>query len=134
MSPSPSPRSNHMPDLTPHQFAAERTAGQQRLIDADHLGIKRFLRLDAAAYEDASDSDGLDAPTKELLGLTASAVLRCDDCIRYHIEQCVKLGLSKIKITEALHIALVVGGSIVVPHARRALLYLDQFAQQHDPS
>ena len=112
-----------MPDLTPHQFSAERTKGQQRLLDADHLGIKRFLRLDAAAYEDATADGGLDAPTKELLGLVASAVLRCDDCIR--------LGLTKKQVEDAMHVALVVGGSIVVPHARRALLYLDTFAEQH---
>ncbi|TVQ75321.1 MAG: carboxymuconolactone decarboxylase family protein [Phycisphaeraceae bacterium] len=119
-----------MPDLTPHQFSAERTKGQQRLLDADHLGIKRFLRLDAAAYEDATADGGLDAPTKELLGLVASAVLRCDDCIRYHIEQCIRLGLTKKQVEDAMHVALVVGGSIVVPHARRALLYLDAFAEQ----
>lgn len=120
-----------MPDLTPHQFSADRAQGQQRLLDADHLGIKRFLRLDAAAYEDATAEGGLDATTKELLGLVASAVLRCDDCIRYHIEQCIRLGLTKKQVEDAMHVALVVGGSIVVPHARRALLYLDAFAEQH---
>ena len=108
-----------------HEFRAHRAAGQARLQGAGHLGINRFLRLDTAAYEDASASGGLDAPTKELLGLVASAVLRCDDCISYHIEQCVAAGLTKAQIEDALNIALVVGGSIVIPHARRGVLFLD---------
>lgn len=109
-----------------HQFRAQRAAGQARLQGAGHLGINRFLRLDSAAYEDSTSSGGLDAKTKELLGLTASAVLRCDDCINYHIEQCVAAGFSKAQIEDALNVALIVGGSIVIPHARRGLLFLDE--------
>jgi AhpD family alkylhydroperoxidase len=109
-----------------HEFRAQRAAGQARLQSADHLGINRFLRLDTAAYEDATAKGGLDAPTKELLGLVASAVLRCDDCINYHIEQCVGLGMTRAQIEDALNVALVVGGSIVIPHARRGLLFLDE--------
>jgi AhpD family alkylhydroperoxidase len=64
--------------------------------------------------------------TKELLGLTASAVLRCDDCIAYHIDQCVKAGVTDEELWEALDIALIVGGSIVIPHLRRAVEFLDE--------
>lgn len=108
------------------EFKASRTAGQQRLEGVDHLGVKRFLRLDGAAYEDSSAAGGLDPKTKELLGLVASAVLRCDDCINYHLEQCVKTGSTVKQIEDALNVALVVGGSIVIPHMRRALLTLDE--------
>jgi AhpD family alkylhydroperoxidase len=85
------------------------------------LVTKRFFRLDGQTYEDGA----LPAKTKELLGLTASAVLRCDDCIAYHIDQCVKAGLSDEEIWEALDVALIVGGSIVIPHLRRGIEFLD---------
>lgn len=75
-------------------------------MDADHLGVKRFLRLDTAAYEDGA----LPGRTKELLGLVASAVLRCDDCINYHLEQCVNAGYGKDELVDALNVALIVGG------------------------
>ena len=110
---------------TPAEFDAARVAGQARLQAADHLGVKRFLTLDTQAYADRSASGGLDAPTKELLGLVASAVLRCDDCINYHLTKCVEHKLTKRQIEDALNVALIVGGSIVIPHARRALLFLD---------
>ena len=85
------------------------------------LVTKRFFNLDGKAYEDGA----LDAATKELLGLSASAVLRCDDCIAYHIDRCVELGCSDEQIIETLDIALIVGGSIVIPHLRRAYEFLD---------
>ena len=75
-----------------HEFREERAALQERLEATDHLGIKRFLSLDTAAYRDSSGDGGLAAETKELLGLVASAVLRCDDCINYHLDRCVSLG------------------------------------------
>ena len=87
----------------------------------DHLEMKRFMRLDAAAYEDAA----LPGRTKELLGLVASSVLRCNDCIDYHLEQCVRQGWSRQEIEDALNVALVVGGSIFIPHLRHALQSLD---------
>ncbi len=107
-------------------FHARRERGQRALLDADHLGIKRLLRLDAAAYEDATADGGLDTRTKELLGLVASAVLRCDDCITYHVEQAVRQGWTRREIAEALNVAMIVGGTIVIPHARRALLVLEE--------
>jgi len=116
-----------MPRRTIQEFRAERAKGQSALLAADHMGLKRFLRLDSATYEDGA----LDGRTKELLGLVASAVLRCNDCIDYHLEQCVKLGYSKDQIVDAINVALVVGGSIVIPHARHAMLSLDElFAEK----
>ncbi len=83
---------------------------------------KRFFRLDGQTYE----AGALDAKTKELLGLVASAVLRCDDCIAYHIDQCVRAGCTDEELWETLDIALIVGGSIVIPHLRRGVEFLDQ--------
>jgi len=85
------------------------------------LVTKRFFRLDGQTYEPGA----LSAKTKELLGLTASAVLRCDDCIAYHIDQCVNAECSDQEIWEALDVALIVGGSIVIPHLRRGIEFLD---------
>ncbi|MDX2016658.1 MAG: carboxymuconolactone decarboxylase family protein [Planctomycetota bacterium] len=85
------------------------------------LVTKRFFTLDGQAYQ----AGALDVRTKELMGLVASAVLRCDDCIAYHIDQAVKSGASDEQIFETLDIALIVGGSIVIPHLRRAVEFLD---------
>ena len=116
-----------MPRRTISEFRAYRAKGQEALLAADHLGLKRFLRLDSATYEDGA----LDARTKELLGLVASAVLRCNDCIDYHLEQCVKAGFSREQLVDAMNVALVVGGSIVIPHARHAMLSMDElFAEK----
>lgn len=86
------------------------------------LVTKRFFSLDHQTYTDGA----LPVKTKELLGLVASAVLRCDDCIAYHIDQCVKIGCSDEEIWESLDVALIVGGSIVIPHLRRGIEFLDQ--------
>ena len=83
---------------------------------------KRFFRLDGQAYEDGA----LPARTKELLGLVASMVLRCDDCIAYHIDRCVQLDVSDEELWESFDIALIVGGSIVIPHLRRGVEFLDE--------
>ena len=115
---------------TLEEFRAERAEGQARLMDADHLGVKRFLRLDTAAYEDGA----LPGRTKELLGLVASAVLRCDDCIDYHLEQCVKAGYGTDELVDALNVALIVGGSIVIPHFRRAMFTIEQLLAERDAS
>jgi GAF domain-containing protein len=87
--------------------------------------MKRFFSLDGQMYREGA----IDSATKELLGLVASAVLRCDDCIKYHIMQCVEYDVSSQKIQEALGIAMMVGGSIVIPHARRAFKFLDTIIQ-----
>jgi AhpD family alkylhydroperoxidase len=102
-------------------FRAFRAEMNERLIDSNHLGIKRFLALDTQAYQDGA----LDERTKEMLGLAASLVLRCDDCVTYHLERCVGLEASRDQCLEVFNVALVVGGSIVIPHLRRALRTLD---------
>jgi len=83
---------------------------------------KRFFTIDTKVYE----TGALDVKTKELLGLSASMVLRCDDCIAYHIDQCVNAGASDEELFETFDIALIVGGSIVIPHMRRAVEFLDE--------
>ena len=102
-------------------FRAYRERMNERILGAEHLGIKRFFNLDTKAYEDGA----LPATTKELLGLVASAVLRCNDCIDYHLIQCVELGFSDEELYEALNVALIVGGSIVIPHLRHAFETID---------
>ncbi|HEX7184869.1 MAG TPA: carboxymuconolactone decarboxylase family protein [Thermoanaerobaculia bacterium] len=109
------------------EFRAYRKRMNERILEgADHLGIKRFFNLDTAAYRDGA----LDGRTKELLGLVASAVLRCNDCIDYHLEQCVEAGWSDDELYDALNVALVVGGSIVIPHLRHAFDTIDQLREE----
>jgi AhpD family alkylhydroperoxidase len=103
------------------EFNAYRTRMNQRIAEIDHLGIKRFFNLDTAAYREGP----LDEKTKELLGLVASTVLRCNDCIDYHIIQCIEAGWSDEELFDALNVALVVGGSIVIPHLRHAIESID---------
>jgi AhpD family alkylhydroperoxidase len=103
------------------EFRAYRSRMNERIGEIDHLGIKRFFSLDSGAYRDAA----LDSKTKELLGLVASTVLRCNDCIDYHLEQCAKAGWSDEELFDALNVALVVGGSIVIPHLRHAVETID---------
>lgn len=103
-------------------FRAYRERMNERILESGHLGIKRFFNLDSAAYRDGA----LDSRTKELLGLVASEVLRCNDCIDYHLIQCVEAGWSDEEIQDALNVGLVVGGSIVIPHLRHAFDTLEQ--------
>jgi len=98
----------------------------KRILAADNLNIKRFFALDTRAYEKAA----LDVKTKELMGLVASTVLRCNDCIVYHVIRCVQEGASDAELFESLNIALIVGGSITIPHLRRAVDVLDQCRQK----
>ncbi|MCH2450091.1 MAG: carboxymuconolactone decarboxylase family protein [Gracilimonas sp.] len=98
------------------QFRKEREIQNEKVMDFDHLGIKRFFNMDTNTYRDGA----LPTQTKELLGLVASAVLRCNDCIDYHLEQCAKTDSTKAEIVDALNVALLVGGSIVIPHLRHA--------------
>lgn len=103
------------------QFRAFRAEMNERLTASGNLGIKRFLALDGQAYQ----AGALDERVKELLGLVASLVLRCDDCVTYHLERCVGLEVTREECLEAFNVGLVVGGSIVIPHLRRALRTLD---------
>ena len=88
-----------------------------RILATEHMGIKRFFNLDSMAFE----SGAIDKKTKEMMGLVASMVLRCNDCIDYHILQCVTCGVNDQEFDEIFNIALVVGGSIVIPHLRHAV-------------
>ncbi len=106
-------------------FTAYRQKMNERILEIDHLGIKRFFNLDTQAYQ----TGALDEKTKELLGLVASMVLRCNDCIDYHILECVKVGWSDEELYDAFNVGLIVGGSIVIPHLRHAVETLD-FARQ----
>ena len=110
------------------EFRAYRERMNDRILGAGHLGIKRFFNLDTNAYKDGA----LTAETKELLGLVASAVLRCNDCIDYHLVQCVEAGLTDEELYEALNVALVVGGSIVIPHLRHAFETIDLLREERD--
>ncbi|MBO6585464.1 MAG: carboxymuconolactone decarboxylase family protein [Gracilimonas sp.] len=102
-------------------FREKRAEQNEKVMDLDHLGIKRFFNMDTNTYRDGA----LSTQTKELLGLVASSVLRCNDCIDYHLEQCAKAGSTKAEIVDALNVALIVGGSIVIPHLRHAADTLD---------
>jgi AhpD family alkylhydroperoxidase len=108
------------------EFEEYRSRMNERILSIDHLGIKRFFNLDTNAYQDGA----VDAKTKELLGLVASTVLRCNDCIDYHILQCVQAGWTDEELYDALNVALVVGGSIVIPHLRHAIESLDLARQR----
>ena len=107
------------------EFDRYRAAMNEKLLDSKHLGIKRFFALDTQAYEDGA----LDKRTKELMGLVASTVLRCDDCITYHIKQCAAIGINREEFLDAFNVALVVGGSITIPHLRRAIERVDQLLE-----
>ncbi len=98
------------------EYNAYRKRMNDALLAGDNKIIKRIFNLDTNAYKNGV----LDEKTKELLGLTASAVLRCDDCIKYHLQTSYNLGTSKEAVMEALSIATLVGGTIVIPHLRRA--------------
>jgi AhpD family alkylhydroperoxidase len=104
------------------EFRQYRERMNARILSTDNLGIRRFFALDSRAYKKGV----LDVKTKELLGLVASTVLRCNDCITYHVIRCIQEGISDEELLEALNVALIVGGSITIPHLRRAVDILDQ--------
>ena len=104
------------------EFREFRERMNDRILEAGNLEIKRFFALDTRAYDDGA----LDARTKELMGLVASLVLRCDDCVTYHLTRCLEEGVSEAELFESFSVGLVVGGSIVIPHLRRAVATLDE--------
>ena len=101
------------------QFNNYRTSMNKQILDADNLLLKRIFNLDTNAYT----AGELDIKTKELIGLTCSLVLRCDDCVKYHLGKCRELGFTTAQVHEALPVATLVGGTIVIPHLRRAFEY-----------
>ncbi len=104
------------------EFREFREKMNTRILESNNLEIKRFFALDTRAYEDGA----LPVKTKELLGLVASLVLRCDDCVTYHLIRCREEGTTRDEFLEALNVGLVVGGSITIPHLRRAISTLDE--------
>lgn len=101
------------------EFNDYRTRMNERILAEDNLVIKRFWSLDNQTYQEGA----LSVKTKEMLGLVASMVLRCDDCIKYHLGKCYELGVSRAEIFEIYAVANLVGGSICIPHTRRAVEY-----------
>jgi len=106
---------------TTNEFTGRRRRLNELVLARANLPVKRFFALDQDVYEDGA----LPKRTKELLGLVASTVLRCDDCIRYHLAEATAVGATEAEIGEALGIALVVGGSITIPHLRQAFELLE---------
>lgn len=104
------------------EFTEFRQRMNERILGHDNQVVRRFFALDTQTYKDGA----LDHKTKELLGLVASMVLRCDDCISYHVAQCKQAGANRDELFETFSVALVVGGSIVIPHLRRAVDFLDR--------
>lgn len=109
----------HTPTDPVAAFNAERSAQNESVLALNDKILKRIFNLDANAYREGA----LPVATKELIGLSCSLVLRCDDCVRYHLQTCYELGLSKQEVTEAMSIANLIGGTIVIPHLRRAVAF-----------
>lgn len=114
-----------MSDLV-QEFNDYRSKMNEKLLADNNLVIKRIFNLDTNAYAEGA----LDVKTKELLGLVASAVLRCDDCIKYHLETSYKHGVTKEEMMETMGIATLVGGTIVIPHLRRAYEFWEALEDQ----
>ncbi len=106
------------------EFNAYRQKMNERILASDNKLIKRMYNMDTNAYMDGA----LDVKTKEMMGLVASLVLRCDDCIKYHLIRCRENGLTEAELFEILVIGNLVGGSIVIPHTRRAVEFWDEFS------
>ena len=104
------------------EFTEFRKKMNERILAEDNQVVRRFFALDTQTYK----AGALDVRTKEMLGLVASMVLRCDECISYHVAQCKQAGITRQEMFEVFSIGLVVGGSIVIPHMRRAVDFLDQ--------
>ncbi|MDI6779128.1 MAG: carboxymuconolactone decarboxylase family protein [Bacteroidota bacterium] len=108
------------------EFNSFRKKMNDCILSVDNRAIKRFFGVDTLTYE----SGKLDTKTKEMLGLVASMVLRCDDCVSYHIMQCKEEGVTEEEMFEIFSVALTVGGSIVIPHLRRAVAFMDELNEK----
>lgn len=104
------------------QFNEYRSKMNEKILASDSLIIKRIFNLDTNAYAEGA----LDVKSKELIGLTCSLVLRCDDCVKYHLEKCKEIGFTTAEVNEAMGVATLVGGTIVIPHLRRAYEYWEE--------
>lgn len=104
------------------QFNEYRTKMNEKILASDNLIIKRIFNLDTNAYQEGA----LDVKSKELIGLTCSLVLRCDDCVKYHLGKCKEVGFNTAEVHEAMSVATLVGGTIVIPHLRRAYEFWEE--------
>lgn len=104
------------------EFNAYRAKMNEKILAQDNLVLKRLFNLDTNTYEEGA----LSTQTKEMLGLVASMVLRCDDCIKYHLGKCKEQGVSTAQVYEIFAVANIVGGTIVIPHTRRAAEYWEE--------
>lgn len=104
------------------EFNEYRAKMNDRIMQSDNLVLKRLFNLDSNTYADGA----LPVKTKEMLGLVASMVLRCDDCIKYHLQKCHEEGVTSEEVFEVFAVANIVGGTIVIPHLRRAVEFWDQ--------
>ena len=105
-------------------FNDYRSRMNEKILASDNLIIKRIFNLDTNAYTEGN----LDLKSKELIGLTCSLVLRCDDCVRYHLGKCKEVGLTSSEVNEAMGIATLIGGTIVIPHLRRAFEFWEELS------
>ena len=110
------------------EFNEYRSKMNEKLLADNNKIVKRIFNLDTNAYAEGA----LDVKTKELLGLVASAVLRCDDCVKYHLETSHKIGITKEEMMEAMGVATLVGGTIVIPHLRRAYEFWEALEEIQD--
>lgn len=104
------------------EFNSYRSKMNEKILASDNLIVKRIFNLDTNAYA----AGHLDVKSKELIGLTCSLVLRCDDCVKYHLGKCKEVGFSKEEVYEAMGVAGLIGGTIVIPHLRRAYEYWEE--------
>ena len=108
------------------EFNGYRQKMNDKILGDDNKVIKRIFNLDTNAFK----AGHLDVKTKELLGLVSSAVLRCDDCVKYHLETCFKEGITKEEVMETLSIATLIGGTIVIPHLRKAYEFWEELEER----
>jgi AhpD family alkylhydroperoxidase len=123
-----SKKKNHPPTPAPEKFETDRVRLNEIVMKYAGSRVKRFYSLDHQTFL----SGALGQKTKHLIGLAASLVLRCDDCVKYHLQKCRKNGVSNAELEEALSIGLVVGGSITIPHLRRAFEFWDALQNAPD--
>jgi AhpD family alkylhydroperoxidase len=109
------------------QFNEYRSRMNEKILEADNLIIKRIFNLDTNAYTEGA----LDVRSKELIGLTCSLVLRCDDCVKYHLGKCREVGLKTAEVHEAMGVATLIGGTIVIPHLRRAFEFWEELEKEN---
>lgn len=109
-----------------NDFNQYREKMNQQILDADNLVLKRLFNLDTQTYADGA----LPSKTKEMLGLVASLVLRCDDCVKYHLQKCFEMGVTTPEMFEILAVANIVGGTIVIPHTRRGVEFWNALSNQ----